>query len=227
MTDLNEIDHKLKQFHEKLNLHLENQSQNWKSFIFAQDKGFYQGFDKIKINGWRNTENRFATYKIEKYLSTNKNALDIGCNTGFFTLHVSKFVKKIIGVEINPYLIDIANDTKEYLEINNTLFQKSSFEDFSSMEKYDVVFSLANDETIDGNTKFTFTEYIEKITNILNDNGILIFESQAADAYDKNKFKPKLEFLLKKFDVLEERIVTSEYPINVPNRIFMILKKKI
>ena len=68
---------------------------------------------------------------------------------------------------------------------------------------------------------------LKKIFNLLLKNGILIFESQAADAYDKNKFKPKLEFLLKKFDVLEERIVTSEYPINVPNRIFMILKKKI
>ena len=94
------------------------------------------------------------------------------------------------------------------------------------MEKYDVVFSLANDETIDGNTKFTFTEYIEKITNILNDNGILIFESQAADAYDKSKFKPKIELLNEKFNIIEDRIVLSEYPVNVPERIFLILEKK-
>lgn len=226
MTDKKKSDEDLKQLHEKLYRHLDNQTKNWKSFIFAKDKGFYQGFDEIKITGWRNTENRFRSYNIEKYLSKNKKILDIGCNTGFFTLSVSRFVENIVGVEINPYLIDIANDVKKYLQIHNASFQKSSFEDFAALEKFDVVFSLANDETIDGNTKFTFKEYVEKITQILKNDGLLIFESQAADAYDRSKFEPKLEFLNEKFTVLEDRIVLSEYPVNVPERIFLILEKK-
>ena len=40
----------LEDLHIKLNKHLEEQSQNWKSFIYAQEKGFYQGFDEIKID---------------------------------------------------------------------------------------------------------------------------------------------------------------------------------
>lgn len=74
----------LNQLHEKLQKHLNDQSKNWASFIYAQQKGFYQGFDEIKIDGCRSTEKRFEQYNIEKYLSKQKPALDIGCNCGFF-----------------------------------------------------------------------------------------------------------------------------------------------
>ena len=53
-------------------------------------------------------------------------------------------------------------------------FYSSRFEDFKPNHSYDIIFSLANDETIDGNTKFTFEEYIQKIYNSLNENGGLI-----------------------------------------------------
>ena len=222
MYSENELESLLK----KLNKHLENQDKNWTSFIFSKNKKFYQSFMELNIDGERSTENRIKQYKLNSYFSNEKNALDIGCNSGFFSLMISDDLKNIDGVEINPFLIDMGNEVKQFIKNTNCSFFVTSFEKYSSDKKYDLIFSLANDETIDGNTKFTFEEYIEKIFNLLLKNGILIFESQAADAYDKNKFKPKLEFLLKKFDVLEERIVTSEYPINVPNRIFMILKKK-
>ena len=223
MYSENELESLLK----KLNKHLENQDKNWTSFIFSKNKKFYQSFMELNIDGERSTENRIKQYKLNSYFSNEKNASDIGCNSGFFSLMISDDLKNIDGVEINPFLIDMGNEVKQFIKNTNCSFFVTSFEKYSSDKKYDLIFSLANDETIDGNTKFTFEEYIEKIFNLLLKNGILIFESQAADAYDKNKFKPKLEFLLKKFDVLEERIVTSEYPINVPNRIFMILKKKI
>ena len=223
MYSENELESLLK----KLNKHLENQDKNWTSFIFSKNKKFYQSFMELNIDGERSTENRIKQYKLNSYFSNEKNALDIGCNSGFFSLMISDDLKNIDGVEINPFLIDMGNEVKQFIKNTNCSCFVTSFEKYSSDKKYDLIFSLANDETIDGNTKFTFEEYIEKIFNLLLKNGILIFESQAADAYDKNKFKPKLEFLLKKFDVLEERIVTSEYPINVPNRIFMIFKKKI
>lgn len=38
--------------------------------------------------------------------------LDIGCNCGFFTIVVSRYVKYIEGLDINPYLINIADDVK-------------------------------------------------------------------------------------------------------------------
>ena len=35
-------------------------------------------------------------------------------------------------------------------------------------KKYDIIFSLANDNTIDGRTEFSFIEYVTKIQNLLN-----------------------------------------------------------
>ena len=129
------------------------------------------------------------------------------------------------GVEINPYLVEIANDTKNFLKIKNVNFYNSRFEDFEPNHNYDVIFSLANDETIDGNTKFTFEEYIQKIYNLLNENGFLIFETVSPDTYEPRLFQPKLKLLKKKFVVLEDKMVKSEYPKNVPERRFLILKK--
>ena len=40
------------------------------------------------------------------------------------------------------------------------------------------------------------------------------------------KFESKLEIMKKNFDVLEQSIVKSEYPVNVPKRYFLILQRK-
>ena len=215
----------LASLHKKLAGHLENQSKNWKSFVYAKEKGFYQGFEEIKIDGWRPSEKRFAKYDIERYLSKNKSALDIGCNCGFFTIVVSRYVKDIDGVEINPHMVDIANDTKEFLKVQNASFVTSSFEKYQADKKYDVIFSLANDETIDGNTKFTFSEYMKKIEQSLMDDGLVMFETVSPDTYAPKLFQPKLDYIKKHFVILEDKMVKSEYPVNVPERRFLILKK--
>ena len=222
---MSETDLQLKKLHDKLNSHIEEQSKNWKSFVYAKQNGFYQGFDEIKINGCRSTEKRFRRYKIEKFLSKQFSALDIGCNCGFFTIFASRYLDFMEGVEINPYLVEIANDTKNFLKIKNVNFYNSRFEDFEPNHNYDVIFSLANDETIDGNTKFTFEEYIGKIYNLLNENGFLMFETVSPDTYEPKLFQPKLKLLKKKFVVLEDKMVESEYPKNVPERRFLILRK--
>ncbi len=211
--------------HKKLRVHIDEQNKNWKSFIYAQDKGFYQGLEELNIDGWRPSENRLRKYDLIKYLTNKKTALDIGCNCGFFTIVVSRHVKHIEGLDINPYLIKIGDDVKDFLKITNISFNNFTFEDYDIDKKFDIIFSLGNDETIDGNTKFTFSQYIEKIYNLLDQDGILVFESQAIDAYYPDRFKPKLENLKKLFEIIENKIVQSEYPENVPNRIFLILKK--
>ncbi len=220
------LDPKLEQLHKKLNKHVEEQFKNWKSFVYAQDKGFYQGFDEIQIDGCRPTEKRFKRYNIEKYLLNDNSALDIGCNCGFLTIFTSRYLSHIDGVELNSYLVKIGNDTKDYLKINNVNFHTSSFEDYKTEKKYDIIFSLANDETIDGNTKFTFCEYLQKILDLLKEDGLLMFETVSPDTYEPKLFKPKLEFLKKHFIILEDKMVKSEYPINVPERRFLVLKKK-
>ena len=63
----------LEELHKKLSGHLEQQMKNYSSFVYAQEKGFYQGFEEIGIEGCRPTEKRFERYKIEKYLSKRSN----------------------------------------------------------------------------------------------------------------------------------------------------------
>ena len=216
----------LQDLHQKLKKHLDDQSKNWKSFIYAQEKGFYQGFEELDIEGWRPSKKRFESYDIESFLSPEKTALDIGSNCGFFSLFVSRYVKHIDGVEINPYLVNIGDDVKKYLKITNAKFHNSSFEEFKSNTTYDVIFSLANDSTIDKNTKFHFYEYLDKILSLLKKNGILIFESQAADVVKKSTFDSKFSILKSHFNVIRETMVPSEYPVNVPKRFFLILERK-
>ena len=215
-----------KDLHSILKNHLEEQSKKWPHFIYSKEQGFYQGFDKIGIVGSRSTEKRFDEYNIGSLFSKNKNVLDIGSNCGFVSLYTSEFVKSVIGVEINPFLVKISNDTKAFLGIKNANFICSKFEEYKTDKKFDIVYSFANDSTIDSNTTFNFEEYIQKILFLLTSNGLLIFESQALDALMPNMFKPKLETLEKCFIIREKRTVHSEYPVNVSERIFLILEKK-
>jgi 2-polyprenyl-3-methyl-5-hydroxy-6-metoxy-1,4-benzoquinol methylase len=223
---MSKIESKLKELQKKLRIHVDEQIEKWDSFVYAQQNGFYQGFEEIGIDGCRPTEKRFARYQIEKYLSKDKMVLDIGCNCGFLTIYLSRFLKHIDGVELNPFLTNIGKDTKEFLGEKNVEFHTSSFEEFKTDKKYEIIFSLANDDTIDGNTKFTFNEYIKKIQELIQPKGILMWETISPDTYDPKLFEPKRKILEEKFILLEERMVKSEYPINVPERRFLVLQKK-
>ena len=214
----------LEQLHSKLREHLKEQNEKWEHFVYSKKDGFYQGLEEIKIRGSRSSEKRFQEYNITKFLSKEKKALDIGSNCGFFSIFISKYVKHISGVEINPYLTKIANETKDFLEIENIHFINSSFEEFKTDKKFDIIFSLANDSTIDDNTKFNFEEYIEKINNLLNKDGLVIFESQAIDSMISERFEEKFRFLEQKFNIIEKRKIQSEYPVNVPERDFLVFR---
>ncbi len=216
----------LEELHLKLKAHLKNQKEKWEHFIYSKQDGFYQGLDKINIKGSRSTEKRFNEYNIGSLFSKNKNVLDIGSNCGFVSLYTSEFVKSVTGVEINPFLVKISNDTKEFLNIQNVKFVCSTFEEYNTEEKFDIVYSFANDSTIDDNTTFNFEEYVQKILFLLSSGGLLIFESQALDVLVPSKFQSKLEILEKYFIINEKRKVSSEYPTNVPERIFLVLEKK-
>ena len=217
---------KLEELHSKLKAHLKDQNEKWEHFIYSKQDGFYQGLDKINIKGSRSTEKRFNEYNIGSLFSKNKNVLDIGSNCGFVSLYTSEFVKNVIGVEINPFLVKISNDTKAFLGIKNANFICSKFEEYKTDKKFDTVYSFANDSTIDSNTTFNFEEYIQKSLFLLSTGGLLIFESQALDVLVPNAFQLKLEILEKYFIISEKRKVSSEYPTNVPERIFLVLEKK-
>ena len=108
------------ELHNKLKKHLEEQKKEWKSFIYASGE-FYQGYDKVGVKGRRSTEQRFKSYGIEHFLTKDKRVLDIGCNCGFTTLYAGERVRHADGVEINPFLIKIGEDTRDILKIKHLL----------------------------------------------------------------------------------------------------------
>ena len=53
-----------------------------------------------------------------------------------------------------------------------------------------------------------------------------MWETVSMDTYDPELFDPKRKVFEEFFNLLEERMVKSEYPVNVPERRFLVLKKK-
>ena len=74
--------------------------------------------------------------------SNNKKILDIGTGSGAISLALSKNLKdsKIIGVDISKNAIDLANENKIKLNINNVEFKESDI--FSNIDdKFDIIVS--------------------------------------------------------------------------------------
>jgi protein-L-isoaspartate O-methyltransferase len=195
-------------------------SKKWelgKGVLYATEM-FYQSFEKLQIEGQRPTTFRFYAYGLDKLLKKEHNVLDIGCNCGFLALHISEYVNCVDGIEFNKELVDIANTTKDYLNINNCYFYHADFKQFNFDKKYDVIFSFAVHYWIG----MTMTEYSLLLSELLNKNGIVIFESQDIDTIDED-FEEKIkEFCGDRFKVIYngKMMTDKDYP-----RMFKILLK--
>lgn len=60
---------------------------------------FYQSPEELGIEGQRNTLSRFEKYGLSTILKPSYKVLDIGCNTGFFAITVSRYVKLVDGID--------------------------------------------------------------------------------------------------------------------------------
>ena len=180
---------------------------------------FYQSFPDLKIQGQRSSSKRFKVYKLDKLLNDKSKVLDIGCNCGFFSLITAKNSQIVHSVEPNKTLIKIANLVKDHLKIKNCVFFNSTFDDFNTNEKFNLIFSFAVHHWV----KCSFFKYIKRLSALLEPDGIIIFESHALNSIDRFFLKrieifKDLGFELKEINEIQEK--------KDMKRLFGILVKK-
>lgn len=118
----------------------------------------YHEFDHVGVD-YSNKDNAdiydgqmesFRDYKeeikifIDKLgVSDSKNliAVDIGCGTGAFSIHASKYLKKIYAVDVSEEMLKIVSSKAKADGIKNIEFVNSGFLNFHPGEKVDVVYS--------------------------------------------------------------------------------------
>ncbi len=208
---------RFKPIHKHIKYHLNTQRLLWNYPSYP----YYQGYKRIALSGLRMTEDRMQEYNINNYLGKNDLVLDIGCNTGFLSLEISKYIKNIDALDKNPYLIRIADDVKDFLSISNVNFFATSFEGFQTNKKYNIIFSFASHESWDGNSVFDLNQYIQKMSSLLVSDGMLFFETH--DIIEED-IKYIIEVIQKFFYIQSRRTIQSSNPL-MPNRIFFVLKR--
>ncbi len=151
--------------------------KSWKREKLDYGKGFfYQSYENIGIFGLRATNEKIDM--IKKLMNIkNLNILDIGSNSGFVSIELAMGAGAVDGVEPNEFIIEHGNILKDFYKLDNINFYKSKFEEFLISKKYDIILSLANHSTYDGETEFNLDEYFLKISELLTEKGTLIFES--------------------------------------------------
>jgi predicted O-methyltransferase YrrM len=192
----------------------------------------YQGLEKIGISGFKPSEERLKRYALDDILTEDKVVLDIGSNCGFLGVCIAEKVKHVDMVEFNPYLTSIAAKVIDAFGLKNV---HSLLEDFTSHipdKKYDVIFSLANHCTIDGNLHINFEEYIAKCFSCLNPDGYLIFESHNVfgagngAAGDDSDLNDKFDIVEKYFTVLRDKMMSKYVLVNDVDKLLVVLQRR-
>ena len=175
------------------------QQKSYKSYDYGQGY-FYQSIPDVEISGYRDTQLRIDKLGL-KTITKNKSVLDIGSNAGAILFNLRNLIKSGLGVENNPYLIKISNLIQQHLNINNISFIESDFEDLNVFDKFDVVLSLANHKTFDGNTKQNLIQYFDKIRKHLKKDGKLVFESHPPEIENEDQFSEVLNSIKLFFNI--------------------------
>jgi len=187
----------LMQLHQILNEYLIKSQQHIDSYDYGQGY-FYQSCNPICITGLRDTEARLHALKLRRIVE-GRSVLDIGCNSGFLANELAKVAKFITCLDFNPFLIACTNKVAEYLGNNNLKTLNTPFEDFDDGQ-YDVVLSLANHSTYDGNTRQSIEQYFQRCQRLLKPGGTLVFESHPPE-YEGNGLERVCKLIEDSFDI--------------------------
>ena len=124
-------------------------------------------------------------------------------------------------------IVETSDEVKKYTGLRNINFISSSFEDYNpGNKKFDVILSLANHSTFDGNTKQSLEDYFKKISTLLANNGKLIFESHPPQIEPVEKLKKTLVLISKYFEIEEKPIIAMKGFLD-KNRTYVVGRKRL
>ena len=117
--------------------------------------------------------------KIIKWVSQKQSGtlLDIGCGTGKFLKIMKQSGWEINGVEVN-------NEARKLAENNTSSVILTQTQFFESNQKYDVITLWHSLEHL-----YELNQYLKKITESLNDNGLLLIAVPNYQSFDAEHFK--------------------------------------
>jgi ubiquinone/menaquinone biosynthesis C-methylase UbiE len=108
--------------------------------------------------------------KLDRCIRSNDFVLEVGTGTGDIAIHIARRAKKVVGLDIAPEMIEIANYKKNKLKVENIVFKDG---DAYNLPFTDGVF----DKVVFCNSLQTMKEPIRAVVDakrVLKDNGEII-----------------------------------------------------
>lgn len=126
-------------------------------------------------------ENNF-TYRhilkiINKYVTSSKKILDIGCGAGTLCLYLAQKNNRVLGIDISEKAIESAKKSAKFLRLENVEFKKCDFPEDVPKEMFDVVIFTEVIEHIREDDKA-----LKKIFSLLQPDGIAIITTPSSNA---------------------------------------------
>jgi len=165
-------------------------------------KLFYQTHPELDLMGVRPTISRLKNYELFSYISSESVCLDLGSNTGFFSLYLSNYVKSVNLVELNSNFCKIAELTIDYLKIKNCIVSNSSILDFKDQQKYNLIISTAVHRYL----KIAIQDYFQFLADLLTPSGIVLFETHFNENINEIENEIPFFFSIQKKGIIDDHL---------------------
>jgi 2-polyprenyl-3-methyl-5-hydroxy-6-metoxy-1,4-benzoquinol methylase len=187
-----------------------------------------------------------STLKLVGEIDSNASVLDIGCGIGSYSYYFGELGCEVTGIDISEKMIGISKS--KCIKLKNVSFINSSFKEFASTKKYDVIvggFMLGYFENLE--------ETFKKIDESLSEDGIAVlsmlhpvrlssvrrtlFSYEIGNYFDEKYYKTDLnmdfgEIELRKWNVEDIFLnlrntniyvdqIREPIPVNWPNKKFI------
>lgn len=158
--------------------------------LLVEYKQYPQGLRVFGIEGRRDSELRCRLYQLDLFLKPHFTVLDIGCNCGFIDTLIAPNVRRLVGYDLDPVMVKIAQLSASALLLTNCFYFQGDFNDNEnpmidltmSRRKYDFVMACQLHHWV----KVPFVYFAQRVLNTVKVGGYLLFESHDTDTIDQN-----------------------------------------